>query len=134
MSLIGPDATMSHPVIPTQNIHMIFAFCAFVLLLIIFRNRKRDGQVMLALGFIYPVLRILVEFCRADNHAVMFALTISQAISFIVIAVCVVLFIWVSLLPAKEETTPAAAGIPRDGPKDGAKKPGAGKVKKKKNK
>ncbi len=100
LGLIPETAARSLPVIPTQLMASLFAFCTFVLLMIIYRNRKRDGQVMLALCFIYPAYRIVLEACRADNLHVAGGLTMSQWISVVIIIVSLAAFIRIQMLPA----------------------------------
>ena len=78
----------------------LFAFCTFALLMLIYRKRKRDGQVMLALCFIYPAYRIVLEACRADNLHVAGGLTMSQWISVVIIIVSLAAFIRIQMLPA----------------------------------
>lgn len=111
MNLIPWDAKYSMSVIPTQLMDMAFCLCIFVLLIIIYRHRKRAGQVMLALGFMYPALRFVVEMCRSDNQEVAFAFTLSQSISLGIIAVSLAAFL---ILQFAAKPVPATAEIPPD--------------------
>lgn len=96
MQLIKESAERSHAVIPTQLISILFALGIFGLLMIVYRNRKRGGQVMLGLGFLYPLLRLTVEYMRADNNAVLGDFTISQSISIGVMVVSFIGFLWMT--------------------------------------
>lgn len=60
-----PPGTAVHP---TQLYESLGAFLAYIVLEIYFRRKHRRGQVALLLCMLYPVLRFILEFLRADTH------------------------------------------------------------------
>ena len=72
---------------PTQLYAMISMFMVFVILTILWKNRKYDGQIFYWLLILYSVYRFLVEFLRyCPSQYYWFGLTPSQ---------CMVLFLFV---------------------------------------
>ncbi len=51
---------------PTQLIESFTMFAVFGFLVWLHRHKKFDGQVVIAYGFIYAVVRFLIEFLRDD--------------------------------------------------------------------
>ncbi len=85
---------------PTQLYESLTMFAVFGLLIWIHRNKKFDGQVLIAYGIIYSIFRFLIEFVRDDPRGDLFGLTTltglstSQILSLVVAASCVVFMIW----------------------------------------
>ena len=53
----------------------------FVILLVMFRNRKFHGQIVLAYAMLYSVARFIVEFWRDDPRGEVMGLSTSQFIA-----------------------------------------------------
>jgi phosphatidylglycerol:prolipoprotein diacylglycerol transferase len=75
-------------------------FAVFGLLVWLHRNKKFDGQVLIAYGFIYAIFRFLIEFIRDDPRGDLFGLTTatglstSQLVSLVVAAAAFVFMIY----------------------------------------
>jgi phosphatidylglycerol---prolipoprotein diacylglyceryl transferase len=82
---------------PTQLYESIVMLAVFGILIYLHRHKKFDGQVLIAYGIIYGIVRFSIEFLRDDPRGDLFGLTTltglstSQIISLLV-AVCAVIF------------------------------------------
>jgi phosphatidylglycerol:prolipoprotein diacylglycerol transferase len=83
------------PLYPTQLLSSLNAAILFVLLSVIYRRRKFDGEVFWLFIALYSVTRFSIEFLRGDNKPVFLGvLTVSQAVSlFLFPAAIVALFV-----------------------------------------
>jgi phosphatidylglycerol:prolipoprotein diacylglycerol transferase len=72
----------------------------FAVLVLIHRRKRFDGQVLIAYGIIYSIVRFIIEFFRDDPRGNLLGLTdltglsTSQIISLIVAAGAVAFMIW----------------------------------------
>ncbi len=93
LGLIGRDASRSLPVHPVQ---LYEATAVLILGFLLFRslNRKKlNGEIFWVLGMSYGSIRFFMEFLRADSRPIYFGgTTISQAISLLIILVCLLSF------------------------------------------
>src|SRR5690606_19397514 len=84
---------------PTQLIESFTMFAVFGLLLWLHRNKKFDGQVLIAYGLIYAIFRFLIEFIGDDPRGDLFGLTTmtglstSQLVSLVVAAAAIVFMV-----------------------------------------
>ena len=75
---------------PTQLYESVTMLIVFGILIYLHRNKKFDGQVLIAYGIIYALVRFTIEFVRDDPRGDLFGLTTltglstSQIISLIV--------------------------------------------------
>ncbi len=74
-------AQVSLPVHPTQLYAALAGLCILVVLNWYYPRRKRDGEVMALLMVSYALTRWLIESLRADEPALIWAMTLSQLIS-----------------------------------------------------
>jgi phosphatidylglycerol:prolipoprotein diacylglycerol transferase len=81
LGLIPEAAHRSLPVHPTQLYSSLDGLILLLLLTAFYPLRRRDGEVMALLMVTYPITRFLIEQLRSDEPAIVFGLTISQAIS-----------------------------------------------------
>ncbi len=95
---------------PTQLIESFTMFAVFGLLVWLHRRKKFDGQVLIAYGLIYAIVRFLIEFLRDDPQrgdlfgtTAMTGLSPSQLIS-LVVAAASVIFLVMRLKSAKRST------------------------------
>ena len=85
---------------PTQLYESITMLLVFGILILIHRKKRFDGQVLIAYGIIYAIVRFTIEFFRDDPRGNLFGLTsltglsTSQIISLVVAASCVLFMIW----------------------------------------
>ena len=90
---------------PTQLYESIAMIVVFGILILIHRKKRFDGQVLIAYGIIYSIVRFTIEFVRDDPRGDLFGLTTltglstSQIISLIV-ATGAVIFMFVRLRSA----------------------------------
>ncbi|MGC2234633.1 MAG: prolipoprotein diacylglyceryl transferase [Pyrinomonadaceae bacterium] len=85
---------------PTQLYESITMLIVFGVLVYLHKNKKFDGQVLIAYGIIYGIVRFTIEFLRADPRGDLFGITTmtglstSQLISLLVAAGAVVFMIF----------------------------------------
>jgi phosphatidylglycerol:prolipoprotein diacylglycerol transferase len=98
---IPADHYLSHgatewpvPIYPTQLISSLNAFALFLVLSVLFRRRRFDGQVFCLFGIWYGISRFLIEFLRGDNDLTIFgAFTTWQLAGLVLVAGCAA--VWV---------------------------------------
>ena len=94
---------------PTQLYESFAMLAVFGVLYYLHKRKKFDGQVLIAYGIIYSIVRFTIEFFRDDPRGDLFGLTTltglstSQIISLIVAAVAVAFMIWRLRLGDKRE-------------------------------
>ena len=87
--IVGPDGSDLH-LHPTQLYESFIMLAVFAFLVYLHRHKKFDGQVLIAYGIIYALVRFSIEFIRDDPRGDLFGLTsltglsTSQIISLIV--------------------------------------------------
>lgn len=94
----GPDGSdlFLHP---TQLYESFIMFAVFAFLFYLHRHKKFDGQVLIAYGIIYALVRFSIEFIRDDPRGDLFGFTTltglstSQGISLVVAAGSIVFMI-----------------------------------------
>lgn len=85
---------------PTQLYESISMLIVFGILIYLHRHKRFDGQVLIAYGIIYALIRFTIEFVRDDPRGDLFGLTTmtglstSQIISLIVAAGAVIFMIY----------------------------------------
>ncbi len=93
--IYGPNGGALH-LHPTQLYESFIMFAVFTFLFYLHRHKKFDGQILIAYGIIYSIVRFLIEFIRDDPRGDLFGFTTltglstSQGISLIVAAGSVV--------------------------------------------
>ncbi|MFO0959791.1 MAG: prolipoprotein diacylglyceryl transferase [Isosphaeraceae bacterium] len=97
--LIGKDAARSLPVHATQLYSALDGFLLLALLNAFYPLRRRDGEVMGMLLLAYPVGRFLIEYLRNDEPAIVLGMTISQAISALLLLGTLAYWGWLATLP-----------------------------------
>ncbi|MCA1622285.1 MAG: prolipoprotein diacylglyceryl transferase [Acidobacteria bacterium] len=91
------DALHLHP---TQLYESFVMLAVFGILVYLHKRKRFDGQILIAYGIIYSIVRFTIEFFRDDPRGDLFGLTTltglstSQIISLIVAAGAVVFMIW----------------------------------------
>lgn len=78
---------------PTQLYEAAATVLIFVLLLVLRRKRKFEGQVILAYAVLYSVARFTIEFWRDDPRGQIWGISTSQFIAIIVFVGSVVLYV-----------------------------------------
>ena len=97
--IYGPDGADLY-LHPTQLYESAAMLIVFAVLVLIHRRKRFDGQVLIAYGIIYAIVRFVIEFVRDDPRGNLLGLTdltglsTSQIISLIVAAGAVVFMIW----------------------------------------
>jgi phosphatidylglycerol:prolipoprotein diacylglycerol transferase len=106
--IVGPDASDIY-LHPTQLIESFTMLAVFGLLVWLHRNKKFDGQVLIAYGIIYSIFRFSIEFIRDDPRGDLFGLTsatglsTSQLVSLVVAAFAIVFMVMRLRSTAKKE-------------------------------
>lgn len=107
--IYGPGGEALH-LHPTQLYESLTMFIVFGLLVYLHRNKKFDGQVLIAYGIIYALVRFSIEFVRDDPRGDLLGLTsmtglsTSQLISLFV-AVGAIIFMVMRLKTASKKAT-----------------------------
>lgn len=97
--IYGPGGEALH-LHPTQAYESLTMIVVFFILLYLHKKKRFDGQVLIAYGIIYGIVRFTIEFFRDDPRGDLFGLTsltglsTSQLISLLVAAGSVVFMIW----------------------------------------
>lgn len=85
---------------PTQLYESITMLAVFAILVYLHKKKRFDGQVLIAYGIIYGIVRFTIEFFRDDPRGNILGLTsllgisTSQIISLVVVAGAVAFMIW----------------------------------------
>jgi len=96
---------------PTQLYESFIMFAVFGFLIYLHRRKKFDGQVLIAYGIIYSIVRFAIEFVRDDprgdllGFTTLTSLSTSQGISLLVAAGSIVFMIMRHKRAASAETT-----------------------------
>ncbi|MBD3263471.1 MAG: prolipoprotein diacylglyceryl transferase [Candidatus Omnitrophica bacterium] len=97
----SPAGMLGAKVIPTQLISALSLFMIFILLLLLRKKKRFNGQLLVAYLFLYSTFRFIIEFFRGDPRGTVFNIPTSQFISlFMFIAAVVLLF----ALPRKKNS------------------------------
>ena len=97
--IYGPGGAPLH-LHPTQLYESLTMFAVFAFLVYLHKKKRFDGQVLIAYGIIYGIVRFTIEFFRDDPRGNLLGLTsllgisTSQIISLIVVAAAVIFMIW----------------------------------------
>ncbi len=97
--IVGPDGADLY-LWPTQLIESFTMFAVFGLLFWLHRRKKFDGQILIAYGIIYSIVRFLIEFIRDDPRGDLFGLTTltglstSQLLSILVAIASTAFMVW----------------------------------------
>jgi phosphatidylglycerol:prolipoprotein diacylglycerol transferase len=100
LGLVSAQATRSLPVHPVQLYEAALALALAIYLHRGFRQRKWPGEIGIKLIVGYAIIRFGIEFLRADNSPVYFGMTLSQVISLLLAAACVVFLRWNARVPS----------------------------------
>jgi len=105
--IYAPDGAALH-LHPTQLYESIAMLIVFAVLVYIHKKKRFDGQVLIAYGIIYGIVRFTIEFFRDDPRGNLFGLTsllgisTSQIISLLVATFAVIFMIWRLRQPKSE--------------------------------
>ncbi|MFN3533420.1 MAG: prolipoprotein diacylglyceryl transferase [Candidatus Brocadia sp.] len=92
LGLVHLSDTHSLPVHPTQFYSFLADVALFFILSAFFKYRKRDGEVLLLFGILYPIIRFCMEALRDDNPLFFGFFTIAQIISIAMFLISISLF------------------------------------------
>ncbi|MDX1763275.1 MAG: prolipoprotein diacylglyceryl transferase [bacterium] len=83
------------PLHPTQLYSSGANLLLFLFLMLLYRKKRFDGQVLLAYGMLYPIVRSVVEFFRGDPRGAMLGgqISTSQGISAVILVISAILYI-----------------------------------------
>ncbi len=82
----------SRTLLPTQIYSSLGNLLIFLILKSIYRRKRFDGQVALSYFVLYSLKRFLIEFLRADTQALIFRLSLSQLLSFVILIISVIIY------------------------------------------
>jgi len=82
---------------PVQLVSCAVLFAIYMVLKRWQDKKHYTGEIFLAYCILYSLKRFFMEFLRADNPKLLFSLTLSQAISVIIVVAASVLFIYKAL-------------------------------------
>ncbi len=81
------------PIHPTQLYSFLADVVLFFLLNAFFKYRKKDGEVLILFGIVYPIIRYSMELLRNDTPLFFNLFTIAQIISISIFTISITLFI-----------------------------------------
>jgi phosphatidylglycerol:prolipoprotein diacylglycerol transferase len=87
---------------PTQLYEAAATLLIFVVLLLMHRHRRFDGQVILAYAMLYSVARFIIEYWRDDPRGEVFDLSTSQFIAVVMFVAALATFIYRLRKPSAE--------------------------------
>ncbi|MEO7659290.1 MAG: prolipoprotein diacylglyceryl transferase, partial [Pyrinomonadaceae bacterium] len=108
--IVGPDGADLY-LHPTQLYESFIMFAVFGLLVYLHRHKKFDGQILVAYGIIYALVRFSIEFIRDDPRGDLFGFTTmtglstSQGIS-LLLAAGSIIFMFIRLRKIKNASPP----------------------------
>ncbi|MGE3436429.1 MAG: prolipoprotein diacylglyceryl transferase [Blastocatellales bacterium] len=94
---------------PTQLYEAGATLLIFVVLLLMHRRRRFEGQVILAYAMLYSVARFIIEYWRDDPRGEIFDLSTSQFIAVVMFIAALVAFIYRLRKPSAELRTQTAS-------------------------
>jgi phosphatidylglycerol:prolipoprotein diacylglycerol transferase len=101
----------SLPLYPTQLISCANAALLFVILSLVYRRKKFDGQVFWLFIAWYAVTRFLIEFLRGDNPRILFhTFTVSQAVGMLILPVSLVMLFVLGARARRKAASPSLPG------------------------
>lgn len=103
--IIPPDAVCSASVLPTQLIESALNFTIFIILMLLFRRKRRAGEQVAAYMMLYAVARFVVEYTRADERLYIGPFSISQTISIALFTAGLLLTAWLRKKPHNHSQT-----------------------------
>ncbi|HHT9128493.1 MAG TPA: prolipoprotein diacylglyceryl transferase family protein, partial [Candidatus Wujingus californicus] len=92
LGLVHLSDTHALPIHPTQLYSFLSDVALFFILSVFFKYRKRNGEVFLLFGIIYPIIRFCMELLRDDTPLFFNLFTIAQIISIFVFVAASILF------------------------------------------
>ncbi|OOP57604.1 MAG: prolipoprotein diacylglyceryl transferase [Candidatus Brocadia carolinensis] len=103
LGLVSLSDTHTLPIHPTQLYSFLADVALFFILSAFLKYRKRDGEVLLLFGILYPVIRFSMESLRNDTPLFFGIFTIAQIISIGMFVVSVSLFTIIRLKSTEKD-------------------------------
>jgi len=88
----SPAGMLGVKLIPTQLISAFFLVVIFLVLRLISKRKKFEGQIFTSYFVIYGIFRFIIEFFRGDPRGMFFSLSTSQIISIFLVAAGIIFF------------------------------------------
>jgi len=92
LGLVHLSDTHALPIHPTQLYSFFSDVALFFVLISFFKFRRRNGEIVLLFGIIYPIIRFCMELLRDDTPLFFNLFTIAQIISIFVFVASSILF------------------------------------------
>ncbi len=83
-------------IFPIQIFSSLALLMLFLILSLIYKYRRFDGEVVILYLILYSVARFIIEFFRGDNPQVAFGLTVFQIVCILIFLAAVPIYIWQS--------------------------------------
>lgn len=93
LGLVRLSDTHTLPIHPTQLYSFLADVVLFFLLNAFFKYRKKDGEVLILFGIVYPIIRYSMELLRNDTPLFFNFFTIAQIISISIFIISITLFV-----------------------------------------
>lgn len=100
LGVIFPPDSLAGMAFPYEKIFPIQIFSSFLLLMLflilslIYKYKRFDGEVVASYLILYSIARFIIEFFRGDNPHVAFGLTVFQIIYLVIFFVAVPIYLW----------------------------------------
>jgi phosphatidylglycerol:prolipoprotein diacylglycerol transferase len=94
--LVEWNSPQSLPVVPVQLFESAFNFILYLILVWVYRNKRKDGDVTALYLLSYPIARFTFEFLRGDDRMPFlgFNLDVAQIVSIGLFVVGLAVFLW----------------------------------------
>ncbi len=93
LGLVHLSDTHTLPIHPTQLYSFLSDVVLFFLLNAFFKYRKKDGEVLILFGIVYPIIRYSMELLRNDTPLFFNFFTIAKIISISIFIISITLFV-----------------------------------------
>ncbi len=108
LGLVDEGSATSLPVYPTQLLESAVGWSALILLLVLRRRQRFDGQLLLVFAIYYGVLRFLLEFLRGDaQRGGLGPLSTSQIVAAATVGIAAVAWPWLARRPRAPSARPS---------------------------
>ncbi len=92
LGLVTLSDTHTLPIHPTQLYSFFSDIVLFFVLSVFFKYKKKDGEILLLFGMVYPIIRFCMELLRNDTPLYFNHFTIAQIISIFLFAISLPIF------------------------------------------
>ena len=114
LGFLSPESLGSFPLHPSQIYSSIGGFLLAFVTAVVFRYRRRIGEVLAVGAIFYPINRFLIEFVRGDEFTVLnTGLTPSQNVSILIVIAALAYLVWLEFYGEEIDPDSSPQVIPK---------------------